>query len=133
MKKAAIAFLTAGALLAGPAVQAKPKLTGEEKLAKMLEGRVAGEPVDCISLHQTRNARIIDKTAIVYDSGSTIYVNRPVNADKLDDNDVMVTKLHTSQLCSIDTVHLHDRTGHWWSGFVGLDQFVPYRKVAVND
>ena len=39
MKKAAIALLTATALLAGPAVQAKQRMTGEEKLAKLLEGR----------------------------------------------------------------------------------------------
>lgn len=133
MRKAAIAIAAMAALLAGPALQAKPKMTGEQKLAKMLEGRVAGEPVDCISLSQTRNAQIIDRTAIVYDAGRTLYVNRPVNARNLDDDDVMVTRLHTGRLCKLDTVRLHDRSGHWYSGFVGLEQFVPYRKVAVND
>lgn len=130
MRRIAIALASAAALLAGPALSAKERLTGEQELAKLLEGRVAGEPVSCIPLHRTSNTRIIDKTAIVYDAGRTIYVNRPRNADSLDDDDVMVTRLHSSQLCRLDTVRLHDRSGLWYSGFVGLEDFVPYRRVA---
>lgn len=131
MRKTAIVLASLAALLASPAAIAREKLTGEQKLAKMLEGRVAGEPVSCISLNRTQDSRIIDKTAIVYDSGNTIYVNRPRFADSLDDDDVMVTEIHGSQLCRLDTVRMHDRSGMWFSGFVGLENFVPYRKVAV--
>lgn len=130
MKRIAIALMTATALLAAPAAQAKPKLTGEEQLAKMLEGRQAGKPVDCISLQNSREAKVIDKTAIVYGHGRTIYVNRPMNADDLDDDDVMVTKTSLSQLCKLDTVRLHDRSQYFFTGFVGLEQFVPYTRVA---
>ncbi len=49
--------------------------------------------------------------------------------NSLDDDDIMVTRLHTSQLCRLDTVRLHDRTGFHFTGFVGLEDFVPYRKV----
>lgn len=129
MRKLAIA-LAGAALLAGPALSAKERLTGEQQLAKMLEGRVAGEPVSCIPLHRTSTTRIIDKTAIVYDAGRTIYVNRPRHPEGLDSDDVMVTRLHTSQLCRLDTVRMHDRTGFWYSGFVGLEDFVPYTRVA---
>ncbi len=129
MRTVALA-LAAAALLAGPASQAKERLTGEQQLAKLLEGRVAGEPVSCIPLHRTSNTRIIDRTAIVYDSGRTIYVNRPRHPGSLDSDDVMVTRLHSSQLCRLDTVRLHDRSGFWYSGFVGLEDFVPYTRVA---
>ena len=130
MRKIAIALATAAALLSAPALQARDKMTGEEKLAKLLEGREAGKPVDCISLHDSRDARVIDKTAIVYGRGNTIYVNRPMNADDLDDDDVMVTETSLSQLCKLDTVRMHDRSQFFFTGFVGLEQFVPYRKVA---
>mgnify|MGYP003388319708 CR=1 FL=1 len=133
MNKITIALTAATAILAAPAVYARDKLSGEEKLAKLLEGREAGEPVDCISLHKSHDARIIDETAIVYGSGTTIYVNRPINADSLDDDEVMVTKLHTGRLCRLDTVRLHSRSGLFFSGFVGLEQFVPYRRVALAD
>jgi len=117
------------ALVAGP-VAAREKLTGEQELAKMLIGREAGKPTDCISLTTTRNSTVIDKTAIVYEDGRTLWVNRPSNADSLDSDDILVTKTSMSQLCRLDTVQLHDRGSHMWSGFVGLEQFVPYRKVA---
>lgn len=130
MKKIVLA-LTAAAVLASPvAVSAKgPKLTPEEKLAKLLEGRVPGKPVSCISLTTARDSQIFDKTAIIYESGSTIYVNRPQNASSLDDDDVMVTETHGSQLCRLDIVKMHDRPGMWFRGFVSLNDFVPYRRV----
>lgn len=130
MRKIALALATGAALMAGSAVEARTKLSGEEQLAKVLEGRVAGTPVDCISLFDSRDQRVIDKTAIVYGNGSTIYVNRPSNARDLDRDDIMVTNLTGSQLCSVDIVRTHDRSGFNYTGFVGLEQFVPYRRVA---
>ena len=126
------AILAATALAAAPGAAAKEKLAPEQQLAKLLDGRVAGEPKDCISLPTIDSSQIIDKTAIVYRDGSTLWVNRPRSgADSLDDDDVLVTKTTGSQLCSIDTVQLHDRSSHFWRGFVSLGEFVPYRKVKA--
>lgn len=131
MKKIAASLAIAGILLSAPAVQAAPKLTGEERLAKLLEGREAGKPVNCIPISQASDTIVIDKTAIVYRVGTTLYVNRPTNADRLDNDDILVTRLFGSQLCSVDTVQLHDRSmPGMWNGFVGLREFVPYKKVA---
>jgi hypothetical protein len=113
---------------------ARDKLTGEAKLAKLLEGRVAGEPQSCLHLPQIRSSQIVDKTAIVFRSGSTLWVNRPRSgASSLDDDDIQVTDTHSSSLCSIDIVRLHDRTSFFYSGFVGLGDFVPYRKVDARN
>ncbi|MDE2596745.1 MAG: hypothetical protein KGL44_07710 [Sphingomonadales bacterium] len=134
MRKTALILAAAATVLAGgTALQARERLTGEERLAKMLEGRVAGRPVSCISTMNTRDSQVIDKTAIVYDSGSTIYVNRPRYPQALDSDDILVTELHGGQLCRLDTVRLHDRTDGWYHGFVGLEDFVPYRRVAKAD
>lgn len=133
MKNIAIALMTAAALVSAPAVQAKPKMSGEEKLAKLLEGREAGEPVDCIPLSIARDTRIIDGTAIVYGSGRVIYVNRPTNAEDLDDDYILATEIRTGQLCKLDTVKLRDRSQFFFTGFVGLEQFVPYRRVSKQD
>ena len=133
MRKTIAAILTAATVLSlSVSADARPRLSPEAKLAKMLDGRVAGEPQDCIYLPSVHGTRIIDKTAIVYESGRTLWVNRPRSgASSLDDDDILVTDLHGSgsQLCSIDIVRLHDRTSHFYSGFVGLGEFVPYRKV----
>lgn len=132
MRKVAIA-LAASALLAAPAAQAADKPSGEERLTKLLEGRVAGEPVSCIPLSATRDVTMIDKTAIVYDAGSVIYVNRTMHPESIDDDYVMVTKIHGGQLCSVDAVELRDRSQFFYAGFVGLDKFVPYRKAAKSE
>lgn len=133
MQKFIPAMLTAAALVAVPAsLSARERLAPEAELARLLEGRVAGEPEDCITLHSVRNSQIIDNTAIVYRIGSTLWVNRPEGgAHSLDDDDVLLTKLHSSQLCSIDTVELRDRVGLFYNGFVSLGEFVPYRRVAA--
>ena len=130
MKKIVSGMALAAALLAAPQLLAKDKLSGEEQLAKMLEGRQAGKPVNCIPINGSNDVTVIDKTAIVYRVGRTLYVNRPTNADQLDRDDVLVTRLFGSQLCSIDTVQLHDNvgSGFMWRGFVGLREFVPYTK-----
>ncbi len=126
-----LTFALAGAaLIAGAgAVQAKPSPTGEERLAKLLEGREAGTPVSCISRSDRDNLQIIDKTALVYGSGRTIYVNRPSNAQDIDSDDILVTRVHGSQLCKLDSVRLRDRTVGAPSGFLMLGDFVPYRRV----
>jgi hypothetical protein len=123
--------LTLGGLIAatGP-VQAKPALDPEARLAKALDGRVAGEPVDCVDLRQVRSTQIIDGTGILYDTGRTIYLNRPTSgARSLDRWDTLVTKLHSSRLCSIDVVQLYDSGTRMQSGLIFLDKFVPYRRA----
>jgi len=129
MRRIAFALATAATLLAASSLQAADKPTGEEKLARILEGRQAGEPVNCIPLSSTYDTTIIDKTAIVYDAGNVIYVNRPGNADQLDDDLMMVSETSVGQLCKLDTIKLHDSTSHSFMGFVTLEQFVPYRKA----
>lgn len=124
MRKIITAALAAAAL-AAPAAAAPRNPDAE--LAKLLDGRVAGKPVDCISLHRLNATRIIDRRAIVYQDGRTLYVNTPRGgAETLRDDDVLLTKTFSDQLCSIDTVHLLDRYSHFPRGFVSLGAFVPY-------
>lgn len=124
----AIAALAAIGTVAAPAAS-RERLTGQQKLAKMLEGRVAGEPRDCLNTRVNQSMTIIDKTALVYGSGRTIWVNVPRNADQLDDDDILVSKQFSSDLCRLDMVSTVDRTGHFWTGPVMLTQFVPYTRA----
>ena len=128
-------FLGAALLGTAASAPAAPRDTSkaEAKLAKALEGRVAGKPVSCISLHSVTSSQIYDGVAITYQVGRTLYVNRPrMGGSWLDDDDILVTKTWGSQLCSLDTVKLIDRGSHFQTGFVGLGEFVPYVKVKVK-
>jgi len=135
MTKTLFPKILAGAALAAMlAVPASARLTAKQELDKALAGRVAGKPVNCIDPRLNSDTRVIDKTAIIYGSGRTIYLQQPQNPADLNDDDILVTELRgTGQLCSIDIVRLHDRSGGWYRGFVGLNKFVPYTKVALRD
>ncbi|HEX4739692.1 MAG TPA: hypothetical protein VH331_19255 [Allosphingosinicella sp.] len=127
MKKILLA-LAAAATLAAPAA-ASPRLHGEAQLTKILEGRTAGKPVDCIDLSRVYSSQIVDGTAIVYDSGNTLYVNRPRGgAESLGNWDVMVTKPFGHELCRPDVVQLLDSGSHFYKGSVFLGDFVPYTR-----
>lgn len=127
-------ILVAAALLgtSATAIAAKEQdnSKNEAKLTAAIGNRIAGAPVDCIYLRDIRSTQIIDRTAIVYDvGGGKLYVNRPsIGAESLDDDDILVSKTHSAQLCSIDTIDLIDRGSRMRSGFVGLGKFVPYSR-----
>ncbi|MBW8842980.1 MAG: hypothetical protein JF608_14510 [Sphingomonadales bacterium] len=116
-------------LIDASAAHAQRPERGEAELARMLAGRVPGKPVDCIDLRSAGSSHVIDRTAIVYGSGGTLYVNRPRSgASSLDSDDIQVTRTSGSQLCSLDTVRLVDRGSRIPSGFIALDKFVPYAR-----
>lgn len=104
---------------------------GAAALAKAVEGRVAGDPVRCLNLRDIRSTKIIDNTAIIYETtGGVLYVNTPQGGSRsLDKWDVLVTDTHSTQLCDIDVVKLYDPSSRMQSGFVNLGKFVPYRKT----
>lgn len=130
MRKFAIALAAGAALLAGPALEAKPRLTPDQRLDKLLEGRVAGEPRSCISDMASDNMQIIDGRALVYGRGKTVWVNVPAQPDALDDDDILVIRKFGGQLCRLDMVHTIDRSSGFYTGFVALGEFVPYRKAG---
>ncbi|MXP44231.1 hypothetical protein [Allopontixanthobacter sediminis] len=127
---AALAALT---MLAAPAAAQEDAGTltkGEVELAKLLEGRVAGEPQSCVRSLPSENINVIDGTALVVGRGKTIYVNVPQYPSSLDDDDVLlVRRFSGSQLCRLDQIETRDRFGGFYSGNVMLNDFVPYTRV----
>ena len=124
--------LSCAVLSAAPAL-ARHRDDPSTQLAKVIGDRVAGKPTNCISLSWVGSSQIIAGKAIVYRVGSKLYVNEPRSgADSLDEDDILVTNTTGSQLCSIDIVHLVDRTSRFPRGFVSLGQFVPYEKAKTR-
>ena len=106
---------------------------GEEKLAKLLDGRVAGEPQSCIRTLGSRNLSQIDGTALTYRDGDTVWVNYTRNPDSIDDRDIMVIdRFSGSSLCRTDQMKLVDRVNGFLSGILLLDEFVPYKKIDTE-
>jgi hypothetical protein len=122
---AAVATL---ALFAGPSV-AGERPNGDQKLAKLLEGRVAGEPRSCINTRVNSESQVIDGTAVVYGRGRTIWVNVPANARDLNDRDALLIRQFGANLCRQDIVTTFDTTGGFYTGNVFLGDFVPYTRA----
>lgn len=113
-----------------PHTEAPAEMTkGEQRLAKLLEGRVAGEPKSCISNYPTSRMEVIDKTAYVFGRGHTIYVQRTQHPETIDDDDVLIMRLYGSQLCRLDIVTTVDRTSRFFNGNVFMTDFIPYTRV----
>lgn len=107
---------------------------GEKELAKLLEGRVAGEPQRCIRNYPTQRLTVIDKTAYVYGYGRTIYVQRTKHPEDIDDDDIVVLKTTTgSQLCRPENITTVDRHSGFFTGAVFLEDFIPYTRVEKSD
>lgn len=130
MRMIALTLASTAALLAGPALEARDRVSPEQRLDRMLEGRVAGDPQSCITSWDAREMEVIDNTAIVFGRGNTIWVNRPQNADDLDRDDVLVTRTHGGSFCRLDMVQTYDRASFFPTGFLNLGDFVPYRRAG---
>jgi hypothetical protein len=106
---------------------------GEARLAKLLEGRAAGEPVRCIRSLPSQRMQTIDGTAYVYGSGTTIYVQRTRNPDQINDTDALVTnRFNGTALCRFDVMTAVDRVNGIFSGAVFFEDFVPYTRVKTE-
>ena len=129
-----LATILAGAALAlglPAAAAANPVEKGEARLAKMLEGRVAGEPVRCITTFRSDSPQVIPSVALVHKKGDTIYVARPVHPRSLGWDDVLVVnRFSPSRWCVDDQMRTVDRTSGMLSGIVFLEEFVPYTKAG---
>lgn len=135
-----IAPFAAAALMAAPAMGEEAdgdtdqveQTEGEIKLAKMLEGRVAGEASNCIRLFPSSNFTVIDGTALVYKQGRTLYVNVPRNPGSLDDDDTLVTRPQGNRLCRTDIVTTIDRFAGHYTGNILLGDFIPYQRAEQD-
>jgi len=107
---------------------------GEKRLAKLLEGRVAGDPQRCIRALPTPPMTVIDETAIVYGRGSTIYVQRTTTPEAIDRSDVFsVRQFQASRLCKQDMVTTSERISGIFTGNVMLEEFIPYTRVDPDE
>jgi hypothetical protein len=113
-----------------PAEQAQSPRAAQ-KLADALEGRVAGPPQRCISNFPTTEVRVIDDWTILYQDGSTIYVQNPPGGCRgiaSGTRTLVARQVGTSQMCEGDINEAVDlRSGVGGAPCV-FGPFIPYTK-----
>jgi hypothetical protein len=101
----------------------------EAHLNKLLAGRVAGRPVNCLSTWRSDNMVTIDDNTVVFKDGRRVYRNdfRGGSCSGLGRGHyAMVTKTTGSSLCSGDIAQLVDFANGFTVGSCVLGEFVPY-------
>lgn len=130
LTKALVAMAALG-LLAASSAHASD---GEERLARRLEGRVAGAPVECLKGRYVVTADIFDGAAIVYRlrGSDTLYVNRPAGARNLRGKDGL-SFYQPRNLCQGWVIQSLTNNGRdrapVFKGSIQLGAFVPYAKA----
>lgn len=123
------------AAVAGCAPTAPVERTAEARthLDKVLAGRVAGPPQNCINQFRARDMITIDDNTVVFKVGSSYYRNdfRGTGCSQLSrPGAAMVTRTPSgTQLCSGDIVTVNDTASGMMLGSCAFGEFVPYRKV----
>ena len=126
--------LAALALSAPAHAQEAPAAPENAELARLLEGRVAGEPTDCVPTRVNARMYIIDKTALIYDTGRTLYVNYTRYPEVLDSNDVILIRENFPRLCQTTHIELRDPFAPGFSnGSIFLTDFIPYKRASNAD
>ena len=120
---ALIAPIALVAATAGPAAR-------EDKLAKAVGDRVAGKPESCLSPSSSRSTRIVDRRTIIYEVGSTMWVNRlRAECPGLYPTSTIVTEIRGGQLCRGDLIRTLDPGARIPGAACPLGDFTPYRRA----
>jgi len=124
------AALVAG-LVTAPIVPVAAKLeTGDAKLARLTTGRTPGKTVDCINLaFAGRDSEKLPGIGMAYRQGTTWYVSHfEGGCPQLREDTIVVTKLHSSQLCRGDIADLRMSGANLPVGSCIFGAFTPYTK-----
>ncbi|MEZ5708961.1 MAG: hypothetical protein R3E02_06190 [Blastomonas sp.] len=102
---------------------------GRYELDRLIEGRVAGQPVECVPSFSNSRITIISRTALVFESAGVVYVNVPENHGQLKDRDAVQTRTFGTRLCRTDIVTTFEPITGAYTGNISLQEFVPYRRA----
>ncbi|MBD3730891.1 MAG: hypothetical protein IE933_14420 [Sphingomonadales bacterium] len=128
---------TLALLVASAAIVALPAAGQAETLqerdsarfAKLLEGREAGEPTNCIWMPKVgTHMQTFHGTALVFGRGKTVYVNYTQDPAAIDRGDTIVFSRFGSNLCDSDTATTVDAASGTYTGNVMLTKFIPYTR-----
>ncbi len=99
----------------------------QAKLDRKLAGRVAGEPVSCIASLRGAQSTTISDDILLYEVGGTVYLNQPYGGCNGAENNTLIIRRPTSQLCSGEIAVVSDFSTGTELGSCALGKFTPYR------
>jgi hypothetical protein len=127
MKRLATVGLAVFAFFGSASVYAKDEAA---VLAKMLNGRTAGEPVDCIDIRKVQSIKFLNQSVVFVIKPSLTFVNSPPGGcGKAEVGLTPVTNPDNVRICNGNPIGLVDLDSGIQKGGCMLGQFVPYTKA----
>jgi hypothetical protein len=130
-----LSLVLIGAALASCSTAPEPRSPqATAKLDKLLAGRVAGTPRDCLPTYRSGDMITIDENTILFRQGSRYWRNDPQGgcSGLGSGNYALVTKSYgSSGLCRGDIGRVMDLTTGIVVGSCSLGDFVPYTKPGA--
>ena len=102
----------------------------QAQLDKLLVGKVAGNPVSCLSQARPSASTVsIDDNTIAFRQGSKVYINHPSGGcTNLNGPYALVTRTPSTRLCRGDIAEVRDMVSGFTVGSCVLGDFLPYAK-----
>ena len=109
---------------------------GQAKLQNIIQGRVAGQPVNCLPSYQSRKARmiVIDNQTVAFQvTGGPTYINHleAGTCSGLDSGFYQLVTKSYGSLCSGDTARVVDTRNGVGVGSCVIGEFTPYTRAAI--
>lgn len=125
--------LLAGAMTASVSAQSRDAAAerharDEAKLARALEGKVAGKPLSCINLRNVRSTKTYGEQTMLYVVNARLaYRNDPPGGCPMRNDRAIITRTPGNMLCRGDIALIQDLTTGFGFGGCALGNFIPYR------
>ncbi len=125
-----MAALLVGAC-ATPQQQAATEAKRDQELTKVLAGRVAGQPENCIPTGFIDGPQVIGDSLVYRQNGKRLWRTQVRDRCPFLRNDqIVVSILYGTQVCRNDRFRLIDRGSRIPSGDCTFGEFVPYDKAG---
>jgi hypothetical protein len=118
-------------LLTACTASAPNSASNSSELARLLDGRVVGEPKSCVPMQQQDGLRAIDENTFVVERGRTLWVNRlPSACPGIRPFSTLIVRVHTGQYCQGDRVQALEPGASIPGPYCILGDFVPYQRAS---
>lgn len=132
-------FLVLAATIAGcapppsPDQMAAQRAQAQQKLARLLTGKVAGQAQTCLSHFRSDDMVIVDDSTLAFRDGSRTWINHPLSpcSGLGSGHAALVThNIGGTGLCRGDIGQVVDTAGNFPIGSCAMGDFVPYAPAA---
>jgi hypothetical protein len=132
-----LCLLIAGSVLASCTMSAQqPVPSGQAQTAyqRLIAGRVAKAPINCLPAYRSNDMVVVDDNTIAFNNGGTVYINHPPGGcpQLSSGHTALVTRQYGGPgLCQGDIAQVVDTLNRMTVGSCTLGDFTPFVRTGA--